>query len=378
MSMNVLALGKFYPPYRGGMETLLAAWSEAFVARGATVDAVVANTRAKTEVSVEKGVRVHRLASWGSFWSVSLCPAYPWITRRMPADIWHAHFPNPLADMACLLGSKRTPLVLHYHSDIVRQASAMRVYAPILRRLLRRADRIVVATPRHIEFSDWLPPYRDKCEVIPFGLNLDQFGLTPAREAEVARLRTEAGGKTIILNIGRLVPYKGQRYLLEAARGLDAVVWIVGDGPLRTELETQAAELGLGNKIRFWGDVDAGFLISLLHACHVFALPSITPNEAFGLVQIEAMACGKPVVACDLKSGVPFVNQHQISGLNVPPMNAARLHEALAELVNEPGRRAALGAGALARARTEFDARVMVDRYWGLLQRLHRPERHPQ
>ena len=374
--MKILALGKFYPPYRGGMETLLAAWSEAFVARGATVDAVVANTRATTEVSVEQGVRVHRLASWGSFWSVSLCPAYIWATRRMPADIWHAHFPNPLADVACLLGSKRTPLVLHYHSDIVRQASAMRLYAPVLRRLLRRADRIVVATPRHIDYSDWLPEFRDKCEVIPFGLDLDRFAMTPARQQEVARLRAEAGGQTIVLNIGRLVPYKGQRYLLEAARGLKAVVWIVGDGPLRKELEALAAELGLADKVRFWGDVHADVLVNLLHACHIFALPSITPNEAFGLVQIEAMACGKPVVACDLKSGVPFVNQHLVSGLNVPPMNAARLHEALSELVDKPERRSALGAGAHARARTEFDARVMVDRYWNLLERLHAPQNH--
>src|SRR5262249_15081913 len=143
--------------------------------KGAQVDCVVANRTARRLREEINGVSVHRLASWGMALSASLCPAYPFATRSHPADVWHAHFPNPLADLACLVGNRRTPPVVSYHSDVVRQRSLMTLYSPIKRALLRRADRIVVATPNHIEFSAWLPRHREKCQVIPFGLDLDRF-----------------------------------------------------------------------------------------------------------------------------------------------------------------------------------------------------------
>ncbi len=358
--MRILELGKFYPPHRGGIETLLESWCEGFVGLGAEVDCVVANDSATPLRETLRGVRVHRLASWGTLFSTSVCPGYLRTTKRIQADLWHAHFPNPLADVATLFGDRNTPLVISYHSDIVRQAGLMRAYAPILNRFLDRADRIVVATPRHIEYSSWLRPRADKCEVIPFGIRLQKFQGLSGNDSQVLKLRESAGGRHILLNIGRLVGYKGQRYLLEAARALNVVVWLVGSGPLEAELHAQAGRLGLDNRVQFWGSLDEVKLSQLLQACDVFVLPSITPNEAFGLVQVEAMACGKPVVCCQLDNGVNWVNRDGETGFAVPPADPAALAAALARLQQDAALRARLGEAGRRRAFGEFTSEAMA------------------
>lgn len=368
--MRILELGKFYPPYRGGMETLLQSWAEGFVRRGAAVDCVVANVAPRTAHEQVNGVRVHRLATLGTLWSAPLCPAYLSSPRRYPADVWHAHFPNPLADAACYLSRRDVPLVLHYHSDVVRQAGMMWLYAPLLRWLLRRAARIVVATPQHVAYSPWLAPVRAKCDVVPFGINLERFQLTPQVSQAAAELRRQAGGRAILLNVGRLVSYKGQRYLIEAARELDAVVWLVGDGPLRAELAATARAAGVAERVVFWGEVEEERLLGLLHAADLFVLPSITPNEAFGLVQVEAFACGRPVVSCALRSGVPFVNLDGVTGLVVPPADAGALAGAIRRLLADDPWRARLGEAARQRAKTEFEESVMLRRYWTVFEGL--------
>jgi glycosyltransferase involved in cell wall biosynthesis len=368
--VRILELGKFYSPYRGGMETLLQIWSEGFVQRGAEVDCVVASDCARSTHETLNGVRVHRLASYGSLASVSLCPAYPGAARRHAADVWHLHSPNPLADLAVLRGARDVPLVVSYHSDVIRQRGLMAFYRPLFLRMLRRASVIVVGTPLHIEHSPWLPAFRDKCEVVPFGLDLSRFKITPELETAAAQLRAPLTHKAAILTIGRLVEYKGIRYLIEAMRDVDATLWIAGTGPLEAELKQLARELGVTGRVQFPGAVAEEQLPALFHACDVFVLPSVTPNEAFGLVQVEAMACGKPVVSCALKSGVPWVNQNGVTGLVVPPADAPALAVALKRLLADDALRAQLGGAGRERAAREFDQRVMLDRYWRLLQRL--------
>lgn len=375
--MRILELGKFYPPERGGIETLLRLWSEGLVARGVEVDCVVANRRPERVHETIAGVRVHRLASFGEVLSTSICPGYLWSTRRHPADLWHAHFPNPLADLAAVLGPRRTPLVLHWHSDIIRQAALMRLYAPLQSALLRRATRIVVATPMHLEHSPWLGPYRDKVEVIPFGLNLDRFAPAPGLLQRAAEFRATARGRPVLLNIGRLVGYKGQRHAVEAMVGLDAELWLVGTGPLEAELRELADRTGVADRVRFWGDAPDADLPALLHASDVFVFPSVTPNEAFGLVLVEAMACGKPLVACSLKSGVPFVCRNEVNGLLVPPMDSPALREAILRLLASPSLRDRLGAAGRQLAAQEFSAPVMLDRTLALFRRLTEAANRP-
>jgi len=203
--MRILELGKFYPPERGGIETLLKLWCEGFVAEGDEVDCVVANTSARTVDETLGGVRVHRLASHGMALGTSLCPSYLSAPRRFAADIVHAHFPNPLADLASLRTPKGTPVVVSWHSDIVRQRAVMGLYKPLQTALLRRADRIVVATPNHLEFSPWLPAFREKVTVIPFGLDLARFAPGAFDPAKVAALRA------LHAAVGRALGLRGLR-----------------------------------------------------------------------------------------------------------------------------------------------------------------------
>jgi len=368
--VTILELGKFYPPHHGGIETLLRSWCHGFVQRGARVDCVVANDTARTVHEYVEGVSVHRLCSFGTAFSTSLCPSYCSSTRRFPADIWHAHFPNPLADFACVRGDPKVPLVVSYHSDVIRQSRLMRFYSPLMRRLLQRATRIVVATPPQLEHSTWLGPYREKCEIIPFGIDWKRFEATVEIKRRSAELRKAANDLPILLNIGRLVGYKGQRYLIEAAKEFNAAVWFVGTGPLETELKAQANSLGMANRVRFYGAVDDADLPAMIHACDVFVLPSVTPNEAFGIVQLEAMACARPVISCDLASGVPFVNQNGITGIVVPPANVKKLAEGIGRLLGDPAIRERMGEAGRCRAQQEFDENVMIDRYWNLFERL--------
>ncbi len=368
--MRILELGKFYAPHHGGIETLLKSWCEGFTKKGARVDCVVANDQARSLTESLNGVLVHRCASLGAVFSTSLSPRYLFEARRIQADIWHLHAPNPLADLAASLFLGDRKLVISYHSDVVNQARALRFYGPLLRHVLGRANRIIVATPKHLEHSSWLAEHKDRVRCIPFGIDLGRFEAGCRDEARIAEFRELARGRRIVLNIGRLVGYKGQRFLIEACRELDVELWLVGTGPLESELRHLARTLGMESRTRFWGSLQDARLPAVLHACDVFALPSITPNEAFGLVQVEAMACGKPVICCDLKSGVPFVNQHGHTGLVVPPENPQALARAIGQLLSDKAMADRMGAAGKARARSEFSLQVMIDRYWNCFREL--------
>lgn len=369
--MRILELGKFYPPERGGIETLLRLWCEGFVAAGDEVDCVVANRSARTERSRVNGVRVHRLASLGMAMSTSICPSFPTAAFRYPADIIHSHFPNPLADIACVMSPVDVPVVITWHSDIVRQKSILRFYQPLQRALLNRANQIVVATPNHLTYSDWLSEFQHKVVVIPFGLDLRRFEPPSVDLNKVAELRASAAGRRVLLNVGRLVGYKGQRYAIDALKALpDAVLWLVGAGPLEAELHRHAAAQGVAKRVVFWGDVPDPELPCFFQACDVFVFPSISPNEAFGLVQVEAMACGKPVIATDLKSGVPWVCRDGVTGRVIPPESGECLALALEPLLGDESLRRAMGEAGRARAYAEFSAPVMIQRYRSLFSKL--------
>lgn len=364
--MRILELGKFYPPVRGGIETLLQSFSEGFVRKGAEVQCVVANTSAQTIREEISRVQVTRCASYGSVFSTSLAPSFVPTARKIHADIWHAHFPNPLADLSILRAPVNGRIVITYHSDIIRQAGLMRIYGRVVQRVLQRADRIVVATPRNLEFSPWLQPHRAKVRVIPFGIDIAQLTEPRALPKNIS----SPIGRPILLTVGRLVSYKGHRYLIEAMKNLNATLWIVGGGPLESELRAQVAASSLTGRVQFLGDVSDDVLPGLYQACDVFVLPSVTPNEAFGLVQLEAMACGKPVISCDLKSGVPWVNQHERTGLIVPPANSTALEAAIHRLETQPDVAKSFGEAGRARVTAEFSEQQMIDEYFHLFEEL--------
>jgi rhamnosyl/mannosyltransferase len=278
--------------------------------------------------------------------------------RKLPADILHVHMPNPVAEMSYLLAARDRPLVAHFHSDIVRQKFLLRIYAPLLESFYRHAARIVVPTPNHINVSPFVSKFKQKCRVVPFGIRLSRFDLTDAIAKKADELR---GAGPAILFIGRLVYYKGIEYLVEAMSHVNARLWIIGTGPLDEKLKRLAVELHLQDKIMFLGNVPESDIPAYYHACDVFVLPSVANSEMFGIVQLEAMACRKPVVATTLPTGVSWVNQHGVTGLLVPPQNPQALADAMNKLLASGSLRTDMGEAGRTRVESQFTATKMAD-----------------
>jgi rhamnosyl/mannosyltransferase len=357
---RVLHVGKYYPPAPGGMERVVQLLCEH--ERTATDSRVlVSNTAPRTVREEWRGVPVTRVARIAAIGSVGVCPTFPLALRAERADLTVIHEPNPIALVSDFLSWRSGPLVVWYHSEVLRPAWKYRaMYEPFLARVLGRAARIVVSSPALAEHAAALAPYRDKCRVIPFGIELERLAPSDAVRARAEAIRRERPGP-LLLFVGRLVPYKGVSVLVDAMRDVDATAIVVGGGPLAASLAEQARALPPG-RVVFAGEVGDDELLALYHACDAFVLPSVTRAEAFGMVQLEAMACGKPVVSTDLPSGVPWVNRDGVSGIVVPPGDAGALASALRALATDDALRARLGGGARARVEAEFTADRMASR----------------
>ena len=198
--------------------------------------------------------------------------------------------------------------------------------------------------------------------MIPFGIDVERLDATPAVTARAAQIVTEHPGPRLLF-IGRLVPYKGVDVLIDAMASVPgATAFILGDGPLRGELEARAAASGVAGRVQFLGALPDAEVVAHLHACDVFVLPSVSRQETFGVAQLEAMACGRPVVSTDLETGVPWVNQHEVTGLVVPPGNSERLSDALGTLLSDEALRNRLGKAARERVEREFTTERMAQR----------------
>jgi rhamnosyl/mannosyltransferase len=355
MNLKVLQVGKFYDPYRGGIETVLKDLCDELQSR-VELQVLVANTSART-VHEQRPFPVTRVASWGTLLSSSITPGFPGWLRKLPGDILHVHVPNPVAEVSYLMAGRDRPLVAHFHSDIVRQKSLLRVYAPLLESFYRHASRIVAPTPNHISVSPFVSKFKHKCRVVPYGIRLSKFDLTEAISRKADQLRS---GGPAVLFIGRLVYYKGIEYLIEAMSRVNAQLWVIGTGPLESKLKQLTVQLNVQSKVRFLGNISDEDVPAYYHACEVFVLPSVANSEMFGIVQLEAMACRKPVVATNLPTGVSYVNVHGLTGLLVPPRNPEALAEAINKLLASSSLRQEMGEAGRKRVESEFTAAKMA------------------
>lgn len=360
--MRVTHLGKFYPPVPGGMERVLQALCEGERAQGIDSRALVAGTSRETVVETVNGVPVTRAGSLLRVGSVWFAPALVPLLKRTETDVLVLHEPNPMALLSYALVRPAHRLVIWYHSEVLRSRWRYRlVYAPFLNVALRRASRIVVSSPALAEHAPALAALRDRCEVIPFGVDV-WHAPHPDGHPSVRAVRERWAGP-VVLFVGRLVPYKGVGVLIDALRYAgDVAVVVIGDGPLRAELECQAAGFGVQARAHFLGAADEDTTAAWYGACDMCVLPSVTRAEAFGIVQIEAMARGKPVVSTRLQTGVPWVNVDGETGLTVPPGDAAALGDAIRTLAADGALRARLGQQARARYLAEFTEGRMTAR----------------
>jgi glycosyltransferase involved in cell wall biosynthesis len=363
--LNILHVGKFVPPSFGGMERALDSMARGIAKRGHEIRVLVhtrdraGDARADARAVPQRGLTIRREPYCFALGTAPISLRYLDTYRRWSrwADIVHFHEPFPIASIAFNLLPKPRRIIVSWHSDIVRQRLLRPVVEIFQNRLCAYADRIICSTARLRDSSIMLAPWRDKCAVVGFGLDAQALNETIADRARIDRLRGSCGGR-FVLAAGRLVSYKGFDVLLRALVDNDVRVVIAGEGPMAAELKRLRADLGLQDRVLFAGGLDDADLSTYYAACEFFVLPSTTRAETFGIVQIEAMARSKPVINTALPTGVPEVSLHGVTGLTVPPGDAAALGRALTTLWRAPALAARLGASARARVieRYELDA----------------------
>jgi glycosyltransferase involved in cell wall biosynthesis len=380
--MKILHVYKDYFPILGGIENHVRILAEGQAQCGHQVTVLVTHpTSLRTSIAAENGVRVIRAGRLATVASTPLSLALPWQLLHEQPDVSHLHFPYPVGEVSQWLRRRGRATVLSYHSDIVRQAGILRFYRPLLLRVLAAVDAIIIGSPP-MRGSAYLADHQAKLHLIPYGIPLARFKTRPADD-ELARVRerylgqhmaqpasTAAAEPPLLLFVGRLRYYKGLDYLIRALPEIPARLLVVGVGPMEAEWKALAHASGVSERIAWLGEAPDADLPALYHLADLFVLPASHSSEAFGLVQVEAMAAGVPVVCTELGTGTSYVNQDGVTGRVVPPRDPAALAAAISELLADPAKLAAMSAAARARVEAEFEQTVMVERVMATYQKI--------
>lgn len=361
--MRILHAYKVYlPDVYGGIPSVIAMLAR-LPRPGFDTEVLVARERGVARKYEFEGAGVEAVGSIGMLMSMPLAPMYPLrlARRAKDFDIIIHHAPFPLMDMGIMLMPKSCPIVIHWHAEVIGRPALMKILAPLFRRSLKRADKIIVSHGAIVENSPFLREFAEKCIVVPYGCDLAYWSdLSAVQREAVDRLQQQH--PRLVVAIGRLVSYKGYEVFLRAIRDVDAEAIIIGDGPLKADLTDLATQLGILDRVRFLGVLPPDEVKQYLHAAKVLAFPSVTEAEAFGLVQLEAMAAGKPVVNTDLPTAVPYVARDGKEGFTVPPNDPAAFALSLRRLLDQPDLAARLGEAGKERVHSEFSQSLFLSR----------------
>ncbi len=366
-------LSKYFPPYyQGGIETYVYDLVQQ-LEKWADIHVIASHVRNEGLYEAIPGSsKLTLLPRIAVSASMPICPAIFSVLKNIHADLIHIQSPNPFFEAALLKSKTRTPIIVTHHSDVIRQWWAKPLYYPMYRKFLDLTGRIIATSENYARHSDTIRSYMDKVRIVPLGISTDLCnnmlcGSTPFT------LRPELLQQGYVLGVGRLVHYKGFEYLIRAAKYHSLHTVIVGKGPKKEKLLRVASKEGLNSRITFLEGVDKTELHRLYHHCRVFVLASVTKNEAYGLVQLEAMIHGRPVISCDIKgSGITSVNQDGESGIVVPPQDSKAIGLAIALLLDNASLREQLGRQARERVLRLFSNIKAVSQVWNVYQEMLR------
>jgi glycosyltransferase involved in cell wall biosynthesis len=346
----------FCPPARGGIERYVADIAAATAARGFTVEVHVAGVRRSRTDHLTDGVEVHRHHETARCLSSPIAGGLALAASRLDADIVHLHMPNPVGEIGALLNRGAPALVASFHAPVVRQRFLEPAYGPLRERVLGRCRTVLVSSTQMAAARE-LAGCTDRVWVLPYGVSPS---LAPSKEPSRRLDRDDLR----ILFVGRLVYYKGLDILLHAIASVadrPVQLTIVGEGPLRGELEGLAATLGVQDRVHIAGAVDDQALLEIYRSHDVFVMPSGSRAETFGMAMCEAMAAGLPAVSTTVGTGTDWVNLNGVTGLVVRPGDPVELAEALRTLAGDSDLRTRLGCGARERASAEFSFEGHID-----------------
>lgn len=374
---NIVHFGKYYKPDNGGIESVTLSLARGASLAGYNVTVVCFANNSSEGLEFLDGVKVLRSFAFRLIASqpVGLRYFMDCIRSAKGADLVHLHMPNMLAAFCALLIAPKVRLLVHWHSDVIDKGFLGKLLFPLQYLLLLRADVVVATSSSYVDSSFFLSHFGAKVKVIPIGIDAKKAPKLLIRLPE--KLDIFINENKVILAIGRLVPYKGFEFLILAAKNLvpDARLVIVGDGPLRMSLEALIKDSFLEDRVMLAGRLDDHQLNLLLHRASVYCMTSINKAEAFGVVMLEAMSCGLPVVATNIVgSGVPWVNQHGYSGLNVAIKDSKSLAQACNQILRSESLRSQFSQGAKQRFYNEFTADIAIYRTLNLYNSLLDPE----
>jgi len=368
--LKIVHLAKYYYPYSGGIETVVRS-----LCLGASsehdVSVYCSHTKPIKENDIIDKVTIYRLPRYGVLASQPINPHIFFMMSGLKnADIIHVHSPNPLFELAVLiLAPKNARIVVTHHSDIVKQKFLGKLYKPLLKMFYKRVDKIIVATKNHISSSPVLTSFQEKTKVIPFGLDLNDYPNDEEVEQKATDLEKKYG--KYFLFIGRLVEYKGVSFLIEALKNVNANLLICGCGPLEYELKEQAKALNLSDKVHFLGRVEGQKNMgALIKASLGLVLPSISNNENFGMVQLEAMIYSKPVIATSLPSGASTIVKHGRTGYLAEPKSSTQLCKYLTKILTLPDHGRELGENGFERFNEVYTYQKMIQGHLNLYKKV--------
>lgn len=345
------------------MERHVGILTRALVARGVDVTVFAYDPSGRAEPHVVDGVKVEPVPTLLNFSSQSLAPSLISRSRRKARerrfDLVHQHWPDPFSHLAASLVPGRPAHVVSWHSDIVRQKILGPLYQTLAPLMLVRPDALIGATHAHLrspQVACFAPPERR--HVIPYSIDVRPFETTDQILRDAQALRAKYNHGPLVFALGRHVYYKGFEVLIRAMAQVPAVLLLGGEGPLTAHLRALAAAVNA--RIVFLGTIAEEMLPAYYHACDVFCLPSVAQTEAFGLVQAEAMACGKPVVNTKLDNGVNELAPSGLCALTVPPRDDDALGDALERLLTTPTLAARLGTAGRERILRHFSVEIMA------------------
>jgi rhamnosyl/mannosyltransferase len=366
-SFKILQISKLYYPWIGGVERNLQVFAESIKDK-TNIKILCCEVKGKTKLEKINDIEVLKSLSFGLFLSIPISPLFPFHYKKLTkeSDLIHYHSLFPLGEvMEILLNpGKRKVVTLHY--ERLTRNYLMNLYKPLLRSFFKRMDLIIVPSRSFLN-SKLLSGFEGKTEIIPFGIDMKKFELTQEVREIRDKIKKEYGFP-ILLFVGNLLPYKGLYYLIKAMREINGNLLIIGDGPQRKELVELTQKYGLIKKVHFLGRKSFEELIYFYHACDVFVLPSL--YESFGNVQLEAMACGKPVVNTNIPTGVPEVSIHEQTGLTVPPEDSSALSQAINRLIENHEERIRYGEKARERVKNFFSIESVSEKILSLYEKL--------
>ena len=317
--MKILHIGKFYPPFHGGMEHYLQDLARAQVKQGHEVTVWVHNHEwhklsSKTITSLDGEVKLIRQKSLKPLLFTPIMLGFgrqlkKIISQQQP-DIIHLHWPNPsLFKLLITNSTSDVPWVISWHSDMVSKNSARLmklVYwfiKPLESMLIKRASSLLVSTQSYANHSKQLKKHSHKTEVIPLGIattEIDNLAIDSSSRIYHQVEKSWKPNQFRLFHLGRLTYYKNQRFLIEAMQFVsEAQLLIAGEGQLQQKLEAQTNQLNLNDKVKLLGGLDWLQAHAFFASCDVFCMASHDRAESFGVVLLEAMYHDKIILVPD-------------------------------------------------------------------------------